>query len=148
MNKKGMLMRDYVIILILFSAIVGIGALVVSDISSSDNGYGVNISDPNFDSTYNKIEQTTSLTDNMKESTFSSQGLGLIGTFEVMFGATRSVFQLIGGSFGLINSLFASLAVSLGIPLVIANILFGAILSIIIVIIIFIILSSLSKVKI
>jgi len=31
-NKRGMLMRDYVIILVLFGVIAGIGGLVVSDV--------------------------------------------------------------------------------------------------------------------
>jgi hypothetical protein len=41
LNKKGMLMRDYVIILVLFGVVAGIGGLIASDMSSSEYGYNI-----------------------------------------------------------------------------------------------------------
>ncbi len=148
MNKKGMLMRDYVIMIILFSVVVGIGALIVSDISSVKEGYNVSdMSDPSFNSTYNQAQYTQGLAEQMGSAATSKEGLGLKGTIDLIFGSTVTVIQLVAGSFGIVQNTFAQMTLSLGIPLEIGNLLFGAAFSIIIVIIVFVIISSLSKTK-
>ena len=56
MNKKGMLARDFIIILALFGAITGIGALIVVDMASSESGYNVtNMTDETFQSNYDTL---------------------------------------------------------------------------------------------
>ncbi len=140
-------MRDYVIILILFSVIVGLLALVISDLSSVNNGYNVpNITDSSFDGTYNKLENTTSLINTGANET--SGGLGnLLGGADVFFSSTVTIFSLVFNSFGLVSGVFASFITSFGIPLPIANLIFPAVLSIITAIIIFVVISSLTKTK-
>lgn len=146
-NKKGMLMRDYVIILILFATVVGMGALIVSDMAGQE-GYNVeNMSDPSFDSTYNNAKYTQGLAEQMGDAATSKEGLGLKGTLELVFGSTITVIQLVAGSFIIVRNTFTSMALSLGIPLEVGNLLFGAVFSVIIVIIVFVIISSLSKSK-
>lgn len=144
-----MLMRDYVIILIIFSAIVGIGALVVADIASEDQGYNIeNMTDSTFDSAYNKAQYTNQLVEEMGNASTSKEGLGLVGgASELLFGSTITIIQLVAGSFNVVSNVFVSMTTSFGIPLGIANLLFGAVLSIIITIIVFVIVSSLTKTK-
>jgi hypothetical protein len=83
----------------------------------------------------------------MGNASTSKEGLETIGGLELLFGSTRTVIQLVAGSFTITRSVFVSFTATFGIPLEIANILFGAIISIIIVIIVFVIISSLTKTK-
>lgn len=148
MNKKGMLVRDYIVVLIIFSAIAGLGALMVSDLTSQANGYNVvNVSDPSFDSAYNKLESTRSLVDT--SSNASRTGLGkLLGSgADNFFSSTLVVLDLAFGSFTTVNSVFASMSESFGIPSTIANIIFPAILAILTTIIVFVVISSLTRSK-
>jgi hypothetical protein len=148
MNNRGMLARDYVIVLIIFSVIAGIGALIVADMASSDNGYGVaNMSDPTFDSAYNKISNTTSLVGEMGNETTSNEGLGFLGTTELFFGSTITVVQLMFNSLSMVNGIFSSMVQTFGIPTAIANIIFPALLSILTTILVFVVISSLTKSK-
>jgi hypothetical protein len=66
----------------------------------------------------------------------SNEGLDTIGGTELLFGSTKTVIQLVFGSFAIVRNIFTASITSFGIPPTIANIAFGAILSIIIVIII------------
>lgn len=144
-----MLARDYVIILIIFSVFAGIGALIVTDIASEDTGYDTNISNSNFDSSYNKMEDLTELSSQLSNATTSSSGLGLLGGgIEIIFTATVAVIKLVFDSFSMVNGVFTSMVTSFGIPLSIANIIFPALLSIITVILVFVVISSLTKTKI
>ena len=57
MNNKGMLARDYVITIIIFSLFAGVGGLIVYYMADSQNGYNVtNMTDGNFDNSYNKVQ--------------------------------------------------------------------------------------------
>jgi hypothetical protein len=148
LNKRGMLARDYVLILIVFSLFVGLGALVVSDMASPDNGYNVaNMSDPNFDSTYNKLQYTSNLVQDMGNETTSNQGLSFQGTTELLFGSTTTVIQLVFNSLSMVNTVFSGMVQTMGIPASIANLVFPAILSILTVILVFVVISSLTKTK-
>jgi hypothetical protein len=148
LNKRALLMRDYVILLVLFGVIAGIGGLIVSDVASPTHGYNVtNMTDSSFDSAYNQVSYTTELAETMGNESFSEEGMSTLGGIELLFGATKSVFQLVGGSLSMVKNTMTSMTTSFGIPLEIANLLFGAILSIIIILIVFVIISSLTKTK-
>lgn len=133
--------------LIVFSMVVGIGSLIVIDISSTANGYNVpNISDDSFDDTYNKLQETKSLVDTSGNET--RKGLGkLLGNDNTFFGSTLVVLDLTFGSFSMVNSVFASFITYFGVPAEIANLFFPAILAIITTIIIFVAISSLTRSK-
>jgi len=148
LNKKGLLARDYVIILIIFSVVVGVGGLMVQDMASVDNGYNVaNMPDSNFDSSYNRLSEVSgnmSIGANSTRTGFGSLSGGAGDTF---FSSTSIVFDLVFGSFSMVSSVFSSFASSFGIPPQIANIVFVGLLTIITVLITFIIISSLTKSK-
>jgi hypothetical protein len=147
-NKKGLLMRDYVIILVFFSLFVGISGLIVSDLSGVSEGYNIsNLSEDSFDDTYNKMDYVNDLSSKLGNSTTSKEGLTILGTIDMVFGSTLTVIQLVGNSFSVVRDIFTNMVSLFGIPVEIGNILFGAILSIIIIIIAFVIISSLTKTK-
>ena len=143
-----MLARDWVVIIILFSLVVGIMNLVVYDMADPVNGYNVqNVTDPNFDSAYNKVDYASSITSNMANETTSNEGLGFLGGAELFFGSTVTVIQIVFGSLGTVNGIFASFITTFGIPPSLANIIFPAILAIITTILVFVVVSSLTKTK-
>jgi hypothetical protein len=147
-NKRGLLMRNYLIILVLFSVFTGVGALIVADIASVDNGYGVtNMTDSDFDSAYNQASYTNNLVEQAGNVSSSNEGLSTIGSTELLFGSTKTVIQLVFGSFSIIRNVFSSMLTDFGMPPQIANLAFGAIISILIIIIVFVVISSLTKTK-
>lgn len=148
-NKKGLLMRDYVIMLVLFSLVAGLGALVVNDMADPVNGYNISgVVDDSFDSAYNQANYTTSLAGELGNATTSKEGLTNVGsTAELLFGSTLTVIQLVAGSFSIVKNGFVNMVSLFGIPILVGNILFGAVLSILIITIAFVIVSSLTKTK-
>jgi hypothetical protein len=146
-NKKGLLARDYVIMLILFFLIAGIGALLVSDISSNGEGYNVNnMSNPSFDANYNKLSETAG--DMARAGNQTRTGLGkLLGNVDVFFSSTSTVLDIVFGSFTMVNAIFSNFAQDFGMPPQIANLIFPALLAIITTIIVFVAISSLTKSK-
>lgn len=146
MNKKGMLARDWVIVLILFGAITGLATLVVVDMANSGTGYNqTDIIDEDFQDRYDTLSATTSDVYQMQNATASGEGISVISTYTTVFKATFSIISIIFGTFGLANSAMANFAEDFGVPSAIANVAFPAILVIIITIIIFVIISSVSK---
>ena len=143
-----MLLRDWVIMIIIFSLFVGIAGLIVYDMADADQGYDVqNMTDGNFDSQYNQVEYTSQITNQMANASTSKEGLGLVGTAEMFFGSTWTVIQIVFGSLSIVNGVFSGFAVSFGIPPQISNLIFPGIIAIITTIIIFVVVSSLTKSK-
>ncbi len=148
MNKRGMLARDYVIVLIIFGMVIGLGFLFVADMASSESGYNVSgMIDESFQGKYDTLTDTSQDVYAMQNATASGEGLSTISTFTVVFKATFSIISIIFGSFGLVNSVFSNFALDFGVPSIVANIFFPGILVIAIAIIIFVIVSSVSQGK-
>jgi len=146
MNKKGMLARDFIIILVLFGAITGVAALIVSDMADSETGYNVtNMTDENFQSRYDTLSETTEDIELMQNATASGEGISVLSTFTTVFKATFNVISIVFGSFSIVNGVMVNFAEDFGVPSVVANIIFPAIFAIIMTIIIFVIISSVSK---
>lgn len=146
-NKKALLARDYVIMLIIFSVIIALGGLLVSDLNSSGEGYGVqNVTDETFSENYDRLSETTNDINLAANQTRSGFGK-LLGSFDVFFSATATVFDIVFGSFSMVNSVFENFATDFGVPPQIANIIFPALLAIITTIIVFVAISSLTKTK-
>lgn len=149
LNKDAMLARDYMIALVIFSLVAGIGGLLVADITSEGAGYNVpNVTDANFDDTYNRLSELDSTIGQMGNSTKSKEGLGILGgVAEGFFGATISVINLMFDSFSIVNDTLAAFVESFGIPPQLANLIFPAIIMILTIIIVFVVISSLTKTK-
>ncbi len=146
MNKKGMLARDWVMVLILFGTITGLGYLIVEDMASSDSGYNVeNMTDENFQENYDTLSDTIDDVYLMQNATSSGEGMNIFSTFTTMFKATFTIISIVFGSFDMVRDTMTNFAEDFGVPSIIANLIFPAILVIIIAIIVFVIISSVSK---
>ena len=145
-NKKGMLARDFIIILALFGGIIGIGALIVVDMASSETGYNItNMTDENFQSNYDTLSDTFDDVELMKNATTSSEGISVLSTYTTVFKATFNVITLVFRSPILIKNIFVNFAEDFNIDSGVANIMFTLILTISLALIIFVIISSVSK---
>lgn len=142
-----MLARDWVIVIVLFGAVIGLGALSVVDIASSSNGYNSNITDPGFQSRYDTLTNISKDIYTAQNATASGVGLSTTSTFTIVFKATFSIISIVFGSFNIVNQVFVNFANDFGVPSAVANIFFGAILVIAIAVIIFVIISSVSQGK-
>jgi hypothetical protein len=149
LNNKGMLARDYLIMLVIFSLFTGIAALIVADLSSEGSGYNVTgIVDEDFEDTYNRINELEGTIGQMGNATKSKEGLGILGgVAEGFFGATISVIELTFSSFSIVRETLVAMMYSFGIPPIIANLAFSAIMMILTIIIVFVVVSSLTKTK-
>ena len=146
MGENKILARDWIIVLVLFGTITGIGALIVVDMANSETGYDVpNMTDESFQDRYDTLSDTTTDIELMQEATASGEGISVISTFTTVFKATFNVISITFGSFAIANSVMVNFAEDFGVPSVIANIIFPAILAIITAVIIFVIISSVSK---
>lgn len=150
MNKKAeFLARHYMILLILFGMVVGIGALMVYGMANSDEGYGIeNMTDERYSDNYDTISDASSRIYQMSDETAKREGLTIWSVFTTIFSATFTIISLILGSFGIVNSSVSNLLSDAGVPSAMANIVGGGIVVIIIGIVVFIIISSVSDGKI
>jgi len=141
-----MLLRDFVIVLVLFGLISGIGYLVIEDIASSASGYNVeNMSDESYKERYDTLTESTIKIKEMQNKTSSKEGLSVFSTFTTMFSSTFTVIGLVFNSFGMVTTTFNNFAIDLGMDADLANLIFGALLVIIIATIIFVVISSVSR---
>lgn len=143
-NKKGWLARDFVISVILFAGVIGLFSLTVVSIA---NNYGrTDIVDEGFNTRYNQILNLTQANKNMFKSVTSPQGLTLQGTFDIAFGATFTVIQLVFGTLLNFESIPANFISQF--TFVDSNVLvivFNIILTVITITLVFVWLSSISR---
>lgn len=141
-----MLARDWIIILVLFGLVSGVGYLVVVDIASSESGYNVvNMTDENYQSRYDTLTESSRNIYQMQTEAKSEEGLSVISAFTTFFSSTFGIIGIIFGSFGLATTTMANFGQDLGMSGGLSNLVFGAILVMIISTIVFIIVSSVSR---
>lgn len=142
-QKKGFLPRDWLISLILFSAIVGLAALgFAAHAQDYDNS---DIIDDNINSKYNHLANSTTLVSDALEAASESGGLSLIGTFNVLFASAFSVISLIFASLAIPPTIIANFVSDFGVPTEIAQIAVPAMLSIITIIIVMAVISTTTR---
>lgn len=144
-QKKGFLARDWVVATVLFAGVIALFSISVLSIA---NNYGrSDIVDANFNKNYNKLTDLTNDKTKMFNSVQSGQGLTLQGTFDIAFGSTFTVIQLVFGSVIMYESVAAS-AVTDFAPIFDAGVLviiFNIGITIITITLVFVWLSSISR---
>jgi len=141
-----MLARDWIVILVLFGLVVGVGGLVVNDISSSEKGYDVpNMTDESYSNNYDTLTNATEKIYKMGNATASSEGQSTISVFTTFFTATFSVISIVFESFGLAGSTLTIFLTDIGMPSGLANLLVGGVVAIILAMLVFIIISAISR---
>lgn len=135
-------LRDIVMILIFFGIIVGIGAIIVTDMA---NQYNVqNMTSAQFEKNYNTLQDIGAKTEAMKNYTSGGKGLVNVGSFTTIVSGTWSVFQLVFRSVTSIKNVFVNFA-STYIPSNIATILLVGLVAGLSSIIVFVIISAVLK---
>lgn len=92
-QKKGFLLRDFVVVGILFGLIVALYIIQVA--SLADNYNNQDIISPSFSDHYNKLQNNLNQMDTSLNSVKGGQGLNLIGTFNVAFNSVFTVFAMV-----------------------------------------------------
>ena len=145
-NKKGMLARDWIIMLVIFGVVTGLGFVFVADMAGTATGYNVSgMVDEDFQSNYDTLSNTSTDIYKMQNATASGEGMSVISTYTEVFKATFSIISIIFGSLGMVNTMLAQFAMDFGVPTAVANIMFPAILVMIIATLVFVIISAISK---
>ena len=142
-NKRGWVAQDYVVGLILFSAIIALAYLAVGSLATDYDTPG--IVDESFSEHYNKLNENTASAQEMLDATSSSEGLSIIGTADILLSSTFSVINLIFGSLTNVGGQVAHIGDDFGIPTSVTSIIFVTFLSILVVALIFIVVNAVNK---
>lgn len=141
--KRGFIPRDFVIALLLFSGILTLLTLAVASLAED---YGnTEVIDPEFSNRFNKFDQELDRSADIFNSTTSTGGLSLVGTFDVLFSSTFTVISLVFGGVSAVGSQIAGFGDYFGIPKSVAYAFFGMIMAILAILIVFMVVSSVSR---
>lgn len=143
MNKRGFVLRDWVVASILFSGIIAMAILSVASLSEDYNN--PNVVDAEFQSKFDRFENETDRAAELFSTATSKEGLSLVGTFDVLFGSTFTVISLVFGSVSAIGEQIAGFGEYFGIPSDVSKVFFTILLACISVLIVFIVISSVSR---
>lgn len=142
-NKKAFTMSNYLIGLIVFSAIIGLGFLAVSSIGTSYQR--TNIIDQSFLNNYDKFNNNTATINQMLNETSGKKGI--IGTVEIFFDSTFTVISLIFSSLSSVREQVGFIGSDFGIPTAVSSIVLVLIIMVIVVLIIMTIINAVNKTK-
>jgi uncharacterized membrane protein len=96
MQKKGFLLRDFVVAGILFGIIIAL--LIIQVASVAQNYNNQDIISPAFASHYSTLQQNLNNLDTSNKAVQGSGGLNLIGTFNVAFNSIFTVIKMVWDS--------------------------------------------------
>ena len=143
MNKKGFLTRDFVVAGILFSGIVALFVLAIAGISDEyDSNLLVN---EEFSDNYDRLTQQTERIETARETASAGSGLSFLGTFDVAFQSTFTIFQMIFQSLDLFGDMGSSFSDDFGVDSSVVSIVFIVALAILTTLIVWNIISSISR---
>lgn len=139
MNKKAFTTQDFIIAMLIFSAVIGLLVVVVGSLSSDyDND---NIADEEFAERFDRFDNDTERIGSMWEAVTGEGGLSLVGTVEVIFFSTFRVISLVFLSVVEAGRQLFGFGEYFGLPSAVTGIFFLAIFSALTVLVIFKILS-------
>lgn len=142
-QKKSFLTRDFIVAGVLFSGLIALWVLSIGGISNEyDSTLLIN---EEFGDNYNKLVEQTERIGTAREAASAGQGLNFLGTFDVAFQSTFTVFQMIFQTLGIFGDMSDSFAEDFGIDPTVTSIAFLIALSIITVLIVWNIISSVSR---
>jgi hypothetical protein len=95
-NKKGFLLRDIVVVTLIFGLVVSLYIIYVGSVANSYHNTDI-VSD-SFAEHYSKLSSMTSNLDTSNKAVQGGSGLNLIGTFNVAFNSVFTVFAMVGDS--------------------------------------------------
>jgi len=144
-NKKAFLARTWMISFVVGVAVMALGYLMVQGMATEYDQ--TDIIDTNFKSTYDKYDELSGNVQSMLDEARGKEGLSIVGTFTVIWGATTTIIQLVFSSLLLPGAMLRQFAVDIGAPLAIANIIFTLPLLVITIVIVLVIISFIGQGK-
>jgi hypothetical protein len=106
-QKKGFLLRDFVIVGILFGVIISLFIIQVASVA--DNYNNQDIVSANFAQHYNKLQTNLASLDTSYSAVKGTGGLNLIGTFNIAFNSVFTVIIMVWDSVAIYGNMFGSL---------------------------------------
>lgn len=135
--------KEYIIGIILFSAVIALFYLAVGDMATS---YGrTDILDEDFSANYDKLSQNKDMAQDMLNATSNPSGMNIIGTADILISSTFSVINLVFGSLGVFKLQISHIGADFGIPTQVINIIGSVFLILITIGIILIIVNAVNK---
>ena len=142
-TKKPFLTRDFVIAGVLFSGILALFVLSIAGISDEyDNTLLIN---QDFADNYDRLTEQTDKIETARETSSAGSGLSFLGTFDVAFQSTFTIFQMIFQSLDLFGDMSDSFSEDFGMDPSVVGIVFIIALSILTTLIVWNIISSISR---
>jgi hypothetical protein len=92
-SKKGWLIRDFVLVGIVFGLIITLYVFAVAGIA--DNYNNSNMVNPTFSANYNKLQNNLNELDTSFKAVKGGNGLNLIGTFNIAFNSVFTVISMV-----------------------------------------------------
>lgn len=103
-NKKGLLVRDVLLVGIAFCSIIAIYVLIFGSVTNNYNRQ--DLVDPEFSQNYDKLNDLADDVNFAQNSSLSNNGFSLVGSFDI---ALNSVFTVIKIAFNSLN-IYGSMA--------------------------------------
>lgn len=107
-QKKGFLLRDFVIVSIIFGMVISLYIIQVASIAQNYNNQ--DIISAEFQSHYSTLNTNLALLNNANKAVQGSGGLNLIGTFNVAFNSVFTVIVMIWDSILIYTGMASSMA--------------------------------------
>lgn len=95
-QKKGFLLRDFVVVGIIFGLVISLYITMVASVANNYNNQ--NMISPSFAQHYAKLNTNLNLLNNANSAVQGSSGLNLIGTFNVVFNSVFTVVAMVWDS--------------------------------------------------
>lgn len=140
-QNKGLTVKDWVIISLMFSAIFSMGVIAIGGFQKQ-SGLNINLTDPTIEGHYQDMNSNLNDLNQSISSITQNGGLSLATGFQAFFGGTVSILNIVLGSMASIPAMFVSFAADFGIDSTVASFFFLVCSAIISVIVIFAILNS------
>lgn len=107
-QKKGWLLRDFVIAGILFGIVVALFIIQVASVANNYNNQ--DIISQSFSQHYNKLSTNLAQLDSANKAVQGSGGLNLIGTFNVAFNSVFTVIVMVWDSIAIYTGMAGNIA--------------------------------------
>ncbi len=142
-TKKSFTTRDFVIAGVLFSGIVALFVLAIAGISDE---YDTSIlTNEDFSANYDRLTAQTERIEIARETAAAGGGLSFVGTFDVAFQSTFTVFQMVYQTLDLFGDVSGSFGEDFGLDSTVTKIVFLVGLAILTTFIVWQLVSAISR---
>lgn len=121
-QKKSFSTKDFMMAGILFSGMVALFVLAIAGIS--DEYDSIILTDEDFAKNYDRLTEQTGDIGVARDAASSGEGLSFRGTFDVAFGSTFTVIQMVFSTLNLFGNITGSFAEDFGLDPTVTKIVF------------------------